>query len=109
MKKILVVLAVAAMVVSSCGMKSNAQSEDAKEKVAVEATTEAPAEKACCAKDSVAKECTDAEKKACCEKDSTACSKECTDKAECKDDKKACCDKEGDKKACCEDKEKKEA
>ncbi|MBS2212492.1 hypothetical protein KEM09_13835 [Carboxylicivirga mesophila] len=91
MKRILVVLAVAAMVVSSCGMKTNAQGEEAKDKAAVEttveATVEAEVEKACCEKDSTAKECTDAEKKACCEKDSTA--KECTDA-----EKKACCEKE---------------
>ncbi len=92
MKKILVVLAVTAMVVSSCGMKSNAQGEETKDKATVEATVEtaaeAEAEKACCDKDSTAKECTDAEKKACCENDSTA--KECTDA-----EKKACCEKEG--------------
>lgn len=62
MKKILLVLAVTALLVSSCGMKTTAQGE---ETTAVEATTETPAEeaaeKSCCDKDST---------KACCEKDS---------------------------------------
>ncbi|MBK3516629.1 hypothetical protein [Carboxylicivirga marina] len=103
MKKILVVLAVAAMVVSSCGMKTNAQGEDAKEKTAVEATTEVPAEKACCPKDAAqaeaccdkdSTECTDAEKKACCDKDKTADAA----KADCEEKCDEACKKECEKK-----------
>ncbi len=88
-------LAVAAFVVSSCGMKTNAQGEESKEKAAVEASVDA--EKACCDKEAKKEgccekdstECTDAEKKACCEKDSTAtevakteCEKACSEKCE---------------------------
>jgi len=93
MKKILLVLAVAAMVVSSCGTKTNAQKDEAtQETPAVEASTEAPAEKACCSKDSTKADA------ACCDKDSTAvdCEKKCGDKAACTD-KKECTEQKEDK------------
>ncbi|WP_439182081.1 hypothetical protein [Carboxylicivirga taeanensis] len=88
MKKILLALAVTAMVASSCGMKSNAQGEDAKDKATVEATAEETATEVEADKDSTAVDCTAVEKSACCEKDSTA-SEACTEA-----EKKACCDKE---------------
>jgi len=95
MKKILLVLAVAAMVVSSCGTKTNAQKEEVKTEV--QATDEAPAaaeataEKACCEKEATKADA------ACCEKDSTAvdCEKECADKAECTE-KKECPEKKAE-------------
>lgn len=97
MKKILLVLAVAAMVVSSCGTKG-AKTEDAKETTAVEAaveTAEAPAEKACCDKDSTKAE-------GCCKKDScaTECEKKCAEKDSCATEcKKECEEKCAEKEA----------
>ena len=76
MRKIVFVLAIAAMVVSSCGTKTNTQKEEVK-------TEQAPAKKACCAKDDTKADA------ASCTQDSTACKKECTAKAECPD-KKEC-------------------
>lgn len=75
MKKVLLVFAVAAMVATSCGMKSNAQGEETTESTSVEAVVEEAVAEETAVADSTA--CTDAEKKACCEKDSTA--KECPD------------------------------
>nr|WP_321406786.1 hypothetical protein [uncultured Carboxylicivirga sp.] len=66
MKKILLILAVSAFVVSSCGLKSNAQGGEVTEETtvveeAVETAVADSTDKACCEKDST---------KACCEKDS---------------------------------------
>nr|WP_319400569.1 hypothetical protein [uncultured Carboxylicivirga sp.] len=67
MKKILLLLAVGAMVLSSCGQKSTAQSEAATEETTVveaapvETAVPDSTDKACCEKDSTM---------ACCQKDS---------------------------------------
>jgi len=72
MKKILLALGVVAMVVSSCGTKSNAQKEEVKAEV--EATQEAPAAEATEVEATVENDST-----ACCDKDTTAvdCEKTC--------------------------------
>ncbi len=73
MKKVLLILAITAMIVSSCGTKTNAQKEEVVE-TEVRVTGKSQMEKGCCSKDSTAykKECT--EKKTCSE------GKECTGK-----------------------------
>ncbi len=71
MKRVLLILAITAMIVSSCGTKTNAQKEEVETEVRV--TDKAQMEKGCCSKTN----------EAYCKKDSTAYKKECTEKKTC--------------------------
>ncbi len=64
MKKILLSLGVSAMILSSCGTKSNAKNEEVKDAAVVETVAEEAAEKSCCDKDTLKADTS------CCEKDS---------------------------------------